>query len=169
MTTTSAAPAVCDAVFAVIEIELTTTTLVAGEPPIETVAPERNPVPVIVTEVPPEVEPEVGEMAVTVGAGFVYVKPLVSVPLCASVLVTTTLTAPVPCAGVVAVMLVLPTTTTLVAAVPPIDTVAPLKKPVPLIVTAVPPAVVPDAGEMPVTVGAGFGEEKVYPPLSVPL
>jgi hypothetical protein len=58
-------------------------------------------------------------------------------------------------------MEVAPTTFTFVAAVPPMVTVAPDKKPVPVIVTAVPPAVVPDAGEIPLTVGAGFGEEKV--------
>jgi hypothetical protein len=51
---------------------------------------------------------------------------------------------------------VLLTTLTLVAAVPPSVTVAPDKKPVPVIVTAVPPAVVPDAGEVALTVGAGL-------------
>ena len=40
------------------------------------------------------------------------------------------------------------------AAVPPNDTLAPLAKPVPLIVTAVPPAVEPDVGAIAVTVGA---------------
>jgi hypothetical protein len=44
-------------------------------------------------------------------------------------------------------------TTTDVAGLPPISTVAPLTKPVPLIVTFVPPAVVPEDGAMPVTVG----------------
>ena len=94
---------------------------------------------------------------------------MVRVPACASVLVTTTLTAPAACAGVVAVIEVLPTTTTLVAAVPPTETVAPERKPVPVIETAVPPAVVPEVGEMPVTVGAGFGTLKVKLLLSVPL
>ena len=57
---------------------------------------------------------------------------------------------------VVAVIDVLFTTVTPVAAVPPRLTVAPVKKPVPVIVMAVPPAVLPEAGAMPVTVGAGF-------------
>jgi hypothetical protein len=57
---------------------------------------------------------------------------------------------------VVAVMLVALTTTTFVAAAPPIVTVAPLRKFVPLMVTDVPPAMGPDAGEMLPTVGAGF-------------
>ena len=46
-------------------------------------------------------------------------------------------------AGVVAVIVVLLTTTTFVAAVPPNVTVAPAAKFVPVIVTAVPPAVDP--------------------------
>lgn len=45
------------------------------------------------------------------------------------------------------------TTTTLVAAVPPNVTVAPAAKLVPVIVTAVPPAVVPLLGDTLVTVG----------------
>jgi hypothetical protein len=66
---------------------------------------------------------------------------------------TVTVTAPAPCAGVVAVILVLLTTTTLVAAVPPNVTVAPAAKFVPVIVTAVPPAVEPVFGETLLTVG----------------
>jgi hypothetical protein len=69
--------------------------------------------------------------------------------------VTSTLTAPAAWAGVVQVMLVALTTLTLVAAVPPMVTpVAPVK-PVPVIVTLVPPAVLPVGGLMTVTVGAG--------------
>jgi len=45
-------------------------------------------------------------------------------------------------------MLVALTTVTAVAAVPPNVTVAPEANPVPVIVTAVPPAVVPDFGEI---------------------
>ena len=47
------------------------------------------------------------------------------------------------------------TTPTLVAALPPIVTVAPVAKPVPLMVTAVPPAAGPLVGAMLLTVGAG--------------
>ena len=81
---------------------------------------------------------------------------MVSVPLWASVLVTTTLTDPAVCAGVVAVIDVLPTTFTLVAAVPPRLTVAPARKPVPVMVTAVPPATGPAFGLIEATVGAGL-------------
>ena len=66
-------------------------------------------------------------------------------------LVTTTFTAPVAWAPVTAVMVVELTTTTLVAATPPTVTVAPLWKLLPVMVTAVPPAVVPLLGLM-----AGF-------------
>jgi hypothetical protein len=67
--------------------------------------------------------------------------------------VTVTVTAPTACAGVVAVRVVLLLTTTLVAAVPPNVTVAPVAKFVPVIVTAVPPAAAPLFGETLVTVG----------------
>ena len=72
VTTTFTAPAVCAAVVAVIEVLLTTATLVDAVPPKLTLAPDRNPVPVMVTAVPPAVLPEVGEIADTVGAGFVF-------------------------------------------------------------------------------------------------
>lgn len=69
VTVTFTAPAVCAGVVAVIEVLLTTFTFVAAAPPNVTFAPAKNPVPVIVTEVPPLVEPETGEIAVTVGGG----------------------------------------------------------------------------------------------------
>jgi hypothetical protein len=68
-------------------------------------------------------------------------------------LVTVTDTAPALPAGVVAVIVVLFTTTTLVAAVLPNFTVAPAAKFVPVIVTAVPPATGPLLGETLLTVG----------------
>jgi hypothetical protein len=42
-------------------LEDTTVTPVAAAPPIETVAPDTNPVPVIVIAVPPAAEPILGE------------------------------------------------------------------------------------------------------------
>jgi hypothetical protein len=69
-----------------------------------------------------------------------------------------TFTAPTTWAGVVAVIEVLLTSVTPVAAVPPMLTVAPAKKPVPVTVTAVPPLMVPELGVIEVTVGAGLGE-----------
>jgi hypothetical protein len=67
--------------------------------------------------------------------------------------VTATVTAPALTAGVVAVIVVALTTVTPVAAADPNVTVAPDAKFVPVIVTAVPPAVVPLFGDTPVTVG----------------
>lgn len=74
-------------------------------------------------------------------------------PLCPFT-VTVTVTAPVLPAGVVAVMLVLLTTVTLVAAALPKVTVAPAAKFVPVMVTAVPPAAGPLFGLTLLTVGA---------------
>src|SRR6266567_2987553 len=72
-------------------------------------------------------------------AGATYVKQPVHVPLCVSGLVTVTFTAPTACAVVVPVMLVALIAAT-VRAEPPNETVALLWKPVPLTVTADPPA-----------------------------
>jgi hypothetical protein len=77
---------------------------------------------------------------------------LVRLPLC-PLTVTVTVTAPALPAGVVAVMLVLLTTTTFVAAVAPNVTVAPVAKFVPVIVTAVPPAASPLFGDILLRVG----------------
>lgn len=156
VTTTPVAPDECAGVVAVIEVLLTTVTPVADVPPIFTDAPERKPVPVIVTAVPPEVAPDVGEIAVTLGAGFTKVYPFESVPLWLSVFVTTTLALPEECDGVFAVIEVLLDTVTEVAEDPPTFTVAPERKPVPVMVMDVPPEVVPDVGEIELTVGAGF-------------
>jgi hypothetical protein len=57
--------------------------------------------------------------------------------------------------GVVAWSSVLETTTTLVALLPPIVTVAPLRKSAPLMVMRVPPLTAPALGEMLSTVGIG--------------
>jgi hypothetical protein len=136
------------------DVLLSTTTVVAAVPPIVTVAPVTKFVPVMVTGVPPAVDPLFGEMPVTVGVTK-YVNPLARLPL-SPLTVTVTVAAPALPVGVLAVMDVLLTTTTLVAAVPPIVTVAPVAKLVPVMVTAVPPAVDPLAGDIPVTVGGAM-------------
>lgn len=71
-------------------------------------------------------------------------------------MVTTTSTIPAACAAVVAVIEVLLTTVTPVAAAPPRLTVAPGRKPVPVMLTAVPPPRDPALGEIAITVGAGL-------------
>jgi hypothetical protein len=126
-------------------------TLVAAVPPNVTVAPAAKFVPVIVTAVPPATGPLFGDTLLTVGTT-TYVNPFVRLPLC-PLTVTVTVTAPALPADVVAVIVVLFTTFTLVAAVPPNVTVAPTTKFVPVIVTAVPPVVVPPLGDTLLTVG----------------
>ena len=79
--------------------------------------------------------------------------PLDRLPVCPFT-VTVTVTTPALPAGVVAVMLVLFTTITFVAAAEPNVTVAPEAKFVPVIVTAVPPATGPLLGDTLLTVGA---------------
>ena len=154
VTVTVTAPALPAGAVAVIEVLLTTTTLVAAVPPNVTVAPVAKFVPVIVTAVPPAVGPLFGDTLLTVGIT-AYVNPLVRLPLC-PLTVTVTVTAPALPAGAVAVISVGLTTTTLVAAVAPNVTVAPVAKLVPVIVTAVPPAVKPLFGDTLVTVGGGL-------------
>ena len=67
VTVTSTLPAACAGAVAVIDVAELTVTLVAATPPKLTVSPAVNPVPVIVTDVPPAVGPLVGLTAVTVG------------------------------------------------------------------------------------------------------
>ena len=86
--------------------------------------------------------------------GAIYVKPPLNVAACVSVLVTTTSCAPALPAGVVHVIEVADTKVTLVHAAPPTVTVAPARKLVPVIVIAVPPALVPELPETLDTVGA---------------
>ena len=68
-------------------------------------------------------------------------------------MVTTTVAVPAPPAGVVPTRRVAETNVTPVAAAPPNVAPAPAWKPVPVIVTVVPPAVGPIAGLTDVTVG----------------
>ena len=136
---------------------LTTVTPVAAVPPTETVAVASKSVPVIVIAVPPPVGPEVGLTPVTVGGGGeMYVNTSAGFArLGCPATVTMTSKVPAACAGVVALICVLLMTLTPVAAAPPTVTVAVASKFVPVIVIAVPPAVGPDVGLTPVTVGAG--------------
>jgi hypothetical protein len=134
----------------------TKVTPVPAVAPNLTVAALVNPVPVIVTVVPPNLVPLVGEMLVTVGATPVYVnRSLTEVALVPPGVVTVTSTVPpVALAGEIAVIEVALLTVNEVADVPPnLTAVAPVN-PVPVIVTEVPPAAGPLVGEMPVTVGA---------------
>ncbi|HSC29375.1 MAG TPA: hypothetical protein VLD67_19010 [Vicinamibacterales bacterium] len=109
------------------------------------------------TGVAPPVDPILGEMDMTTGGGTsgseAYVYPPVSAALRPSRFVTTTSTVPVACAAVLATMVVLLSTMTLVA-MPPIVKLAPVWNPLPDTATAVPPSGTPLLGEMVVTVSA---------------
>ena len=153
VTATLFAPAVPAGVTALMEFAFTTATLVAATPLTVTLVTLVKLVPVMVNVVPPRVDPEVGEIAVIVG-GVTNVNALALVAVPPRV-VTATLLAPAVPAGVLAVMEVAFTTTTLVAATPlTITLVVPVKL-VPVIVNVVPPRVDPEVGEMDVMVGAG--------------
>lgn len=81
-----------------------------------------------------------------------------SVPKPVSGFVTTTSTKPALCDGVTQVIVVLSTTVTLVALLPPNVTVAPLTNPVPVTVAEVPPLAGPEVGLTAVTVGEEIDE-----------
>jgi hypothetical protein len=130
--------------------ELIVATL-SAEPPNETRAPLWKPVPLTVTDVPPAAAPAFGVTELAMGAA-TYVKQPLHVPLCVSALVTTTFTAPAACDVVVPVMLVA-VIPEMVTAAPPNDAVASVWKPLPLIVTDVPPAAAPLLGVTDVTDG----------------
>ena len=139
-----------------IDVALFTVTPVAALAPNATVAPDTKPVPVIVTMVPPLVDPVAGLTADTVGAvgDATYVNW--SAELVADVppgVTAVTSTVPVP-AGLVAVIDVELFTVKLVAGVEPKSTaVAPVRF-VPVMVTVVPPAAGPLVGLTADTVGA---------------
>lgn len=67
VTVTLTGPTVPAGVVAVMDVALATTTFVAAAAPNMTVAPEAKLVPVMVTTVPPPVEPKLGDTLVTVG------------------------------------------------------------------------------------------------------
>jgi len=117
-------------------------------------APIANPVPVIVTLVPPVTEPLFGLTSVIVGASN-WKRSAPTLALVPFGVVTVTCTEPELEAGETAVIDVAEFTVTEAALVDPKSTdVAPVN-PVPVIVTLVPPAAGPAFGETFLTFGAG--------------
>lgn len=157
VTTMSTLPATCAGVVAVIVVALVTVKLAAGALPKVTAVAPVNCLPAIVTTVPPAVGPLPGLTLETTGGGggcTSYVNAADAVPVPLGV-VTVTSTGPAACAGVVAVIVVRSTTTTLVARTPPnLTSVAPTRF-VPVMTTLVPPVVGPLFGDTDVTAGAG--------------
>jgi len=169
VTATLLAPAIPTGVFAVIEVGLTTTTPVAATPPTVTLVAPVKLVPVIVNAVPAARGPEAGLTVVIVGAA-ANVNALALVPVPPRVVTATfatTFVDPAVPVGVLAVIEVGLTTTTLVAATPFTFTlVAPVKL-VPVIVKAVPPAIGPEAGLTVVIVGAPINLQPSFVLLAV--
>jgi hypothetical protein len=137
--------------------ELTVKLVAMVEPNFRVVAPVKS-VPVITTEVPPAARPLVGDIAVIVGTATYVNWSALLVTLVPPAVVTVTSIAPALPVGVIAVIEVAELTVKLLAATEPNFTdVAPLKS-VPVMVTEVPPSVLPPVGEMELTVGAGMTE-----------
>ena len=109
-------------------------------------------VPWIVTVVPPDEGPAVGDTDVTVGVAMKVNWSAAEVALVPPTVITLMSTVPVP-AGAVAVIEVALFTVKPVAAAPPNVTAVALEKPVPEIVTTVPPPDGPLVGETDMTVG----------------
>jgi hypothetical protein len=138
VTVTSTVPADSAGLTAVIEVSLLNVTEGAAVVPNLTVESGVNPVPVMVTESPPLVDPAVGLTPVTVGAPNVNSSepPVAEVP---PAVVTVTCTLPADSAGVTAMIELSLLNVTEVAAVVPNLTVESEVNPVPVMVTESPP------------------------------
>ena len=119
------------------DVDEVTLTPVPATPPKLTVDPVTNPVPVMVTEVPPDEGPVAVLSDVSVGATAVYENWEFAADAVPVEFVTTMFAVPVVIdAGTTIVALVVEATVTEVAAVPPTVTVMPTVKFVPVRVTA---------------------------------
>jgi hypothetical protein len=155
VTVTSTVPAVWagDVTVMVVPLPPTVKVVTTVLPKLTAVAPVKL-LPVMVTLVPPAIGPPVGETPVTVGAAKNVNWSALLVADVPPTVVTVTSTVPAASAGVTAVIVVALTTVKLAAdTLPNLTALAPVK-PVPVIVTLVPPAVGPLVGDTAVTVGA---------------
>jgi hypothetical protein len=134
--------------------DVTVSEAAAAEPKFTAVAPV-NPVPVTVTEVPPAAGPPDGLTAVTDGTGAYVKRSPAAVGEVPPGVVTVRSTRPAAPAGAVAVICVVDSTVYELAGVEPNVTAVVPPKPVPVIVTTVPPATGPVDGLTPETVGIG--------------
>lgn len=151
VTARETAPTAWAGVTQVMDVELTTVWEVQGKLSRVTTDPLTKSVPVIVMVVPPAMAPASGTTEAIVG-GSENKNPAATESIWLSGLVTVTVFEPAEVAAVVQVMVVA-VVTGLAQAVPPISTVAPEMKSLPVIVMAVPPAVGPEVGAMDVIVG----------------
>ena len=153
---TSTVPAACAGEVAVIcESELIENE--APVPPKLTDVALKKPLPEMVTDVPPPVLPALGLREVTTGGPKVYLSPL-TIDEVPAALVTVISTVPAACEGEVAVICPSVLIVKDEALLPPKTTDVALVKPLPEIVTEVPPPVLPAPGLTDVTTGG----PKVY-------
>lgn len=132
----------------------------AGVVPNMTAVTPINPVPLMITAVPPDTGPPVGEMPVTVGVPTFVNLSAGEVVLVPVGVVTVTSTVPAALAGLDTTISEPVFTMIVPAAEPNFTEVAPVNV-VPVTITSVPPAVVPYVGEIPVTVGVTGESVKV--------
>lgn len=144
---TIAEPVVPGGVIAAICVGLATETPVASTPPMLTVAPLTKLVPVIEIAVPPAAGPEEGKIWAIASGMLIYLNPLVTPVTNPPGLETSTGTVAATPGGVVVWIWFGLTTVTLEENTPPKLTVTPGTKPVPVIVTTVPPLAGPEIGE----------------------
>src|SRR5271166_1057540 len=154
VTVTSTVPADAAGELAVISVDETTETELAGTVPNRTVDPVTKPVPVMVTEVSPATGPALGLTPATTGTLYEVNWSALEGAEVPPGVVTVTSTVPADAAGELAVISVDETTETELAGMAPNWTVAPATKPVPVMVTEVPPATGPAFGLTAVTIGA---------------
>ena len=135
----------------VFEVQLTLAALAL--PNLKTVAvPSAKPVPVTVTLVPPDTEPEAGLSLVTVGVNAKWSsRPVALVPFGVVTVMSTT---PADSDGETAVIEVAEVTVKLLALTEPNLTAVAAVRLVPVMVTVVPPFTGPLAGDTAVTLGA---------------
>jgi hypothetical protein len=150
VTLTSTIPTDSSGAVAVIEVSEVTTND-AEVAPKSTIVEPVKPVPVMTTDVPPVAGPESGRRRFTVGGVKVNWSSVV-MALVPSGVVTVTSTVPTGSAGVVALIEVSEITTN-GADVPPKSTAVAPVKPLPLMITAVPPETGPEVGLTALTVG----------------
>jgi hypothetical protein len=144
---------------------LVTVSIPAGYVPKSTLDAPANPLPLIVTVVPPLILPLVGVRPVTTGPTAYVNWSAGTIALTPDGVVTRTLTIPAEsCPGEVTVIWVLVTVSIPAGYVPKSTLDAPAN-PLPLIVTVVPPLILPLVGVRPVIVGTCVAVTLIYPVL----
>ena len=161
VTVTLTVPSASAGLTAVIFLSLLTANEGAGTVPNSTTDAPVNPEPLIVTEVPPAVDPEVGLMQVTTGPGSYVKRSAVPTAEAPPGVETETSTAPEGPAGQVAVNSLSLMTVNEEAGTDPKLTAEAVVNPLPSTVTVVPPPAGPEPGLRPLQDATGTDEEQL--------